>query len=197
MRSSLKSIFNAIYSYFTGEIKSFKELLSSIIKGLLSAIMVVSTIVLETQLEAFLAPIVTPTVASFLAPALSIVIGSIAVVLMMKSVDAALNALFGVFAQRDIAKMKAEEIKKICAELLPALIAEKEELKELIDKTYKERKLTFDKSFDDFKKGLSSNNIDSIMSGLIGINSMYGQTLQFATFEEFDDFMIGDDNFKF
>ena len=197
MRSSLKSIFNSIYSYFTGEIKSFKELISSIIKGLFSAIIVVSTIVLETQLEAFLAPIVTPIVASFLAPALSIVIGSIAVVLMMKSVDATLNVLFGVFAQRDIAKMNAEEIKKICAELLPTLIAEKEELKELIDKTYKKRKLTFDKSFDDFKKGLSSNNIDSIMSGLIGINSMYGKTLQFTTCEEFDDFMIGDDNFKF
>jgi hypothetical protein len=197
MRSSLKSIFNAIYSFFTGEIKSFKELMSSIIKGLLSAVMVVGTIALETQLEVFLAPIVTPTVASFLAPALSIVIGSIAVVLMMKSVDAALNALFGVFAQRDIAKMKAEEVKKICAELLPDLIAEKEELKELIEKTYKERKLTFDKSFDDFKKGLSSDNIDFIMSGLIGINSMYGKTLQFATFEEFDDFMMGDDDFKF
>jgi len=197
IRSSFKSIFNAIYSYFTGEIKSFKELMSSIIKGLLSAIMVVSTIALETQLEAFLAPIVTPLVASFLAPALSIVIGSIAVVLMMRSVDTALNALFGIIAQRDIAKMKREEIKKICAELLPTLISEKEELKELIDKTYKERKLTFNKSFDDFKRGLSSNNINSIMSGLVGINSMYGQKLQFATFEEFDDFMLGDDNFKF
>jgi len=48
----------------------------------------------------FLSPIVTP----------------------MKSVDLALNTLFGVFAQRDISKMRAEEIKKICDELLPMII---------------------------------------------------------------------------
>lgn len=197
IRTSMKSIFNAIYSYFTGEIKSYQELMSTIIKGLLSAILVVGTVALETQLEAFLAPIVTPTVASFLAPALAIVIGSIAVVIIMKSVDMALNALFGVFSQRDLAKRKAEEIKELCAELLPDLIAEKEELKELIAKTYKERKLTFDKSFSEFKEGLSTSNIESVMSGLIGINSMYNKKLQFATFEEFDDFMLSDKSFKF
>ena len=197
IRTSMKSIFNAIYSFFTGEIKTYQELISTIVKGLLSAILVVGTVALETQLEAFLAPIVTPTVATFLAPALAIVIGSIAVVVTMKSVDMALNALFGVFSQRDIAKMKAEEIKNICAELIPNLIAEKEELRELIKNTYKERKLTFDKSFSNFKQGLSSKNTDEIMNGLIGINSMYGQTLQFATFEEFDNFMLGDDDFKF
>ncbi|SFV71269.1 hypothetical protein MNB_SV-13-43 [hydrothermal vent metagenome] len=197
IRTSMKSIFNAIYSFLSGEIKTYKELVSTITKGFLSAILVVGTIALESQLEVFLAPIVTPLVASFLAPALSIVIGSIALVIMMKSVDMALNALFGIFSKRDISKMKAEEISKICEELMPELIKEKKELKELISTTYKERKLTFDKSFSDFKEGLSDNNIDSIMSGLIGINSMYDKKLQFATFKEFDSFMLSDESFKF
>jgi len=35
------------------------------------------------------------------------------------------------------------------------------------------------------------------MSGLVGINSMYNQKLQFVTFEEFDDFMLSDDVLKF
>lgn len=197
IRTSMKSIFNAIYSYLTGEIKSYQELISTIIKGLLSAILVVGTVALETQLEMFLAPIVTPAVATFLAPALAIVIGSMAVVITMKSVDMALNALFGVLSQRDVAKMKAKEIQTICAELLPDLIAEKKELKNLITNTYKERKLTFEKSFADFKHGLSSNNTNEIIDGLIGINSMYGKTLQFTTFKEFDHLMLNDDSFKF
>lgn len=196
IRNSAKSIFNAIYSFITGKIKSYKELLSTIIKGLLSAIMVVGIVALETQLEAFLAPLVTPIVASYLAPALAIVIGSIAVVVSMKSVDVALNALFGVFAKADLAKMRAEKVKEICAELIPDLIAEKEELKELIEKTYKERKLTFEKSFDEFKKGLSNNDISSIICGLESINNMYGRKLQFQTFEEFDNFMCSNDTFK-
>lgn len=197
IRTSMKSIFNAIYSFITGEIKTYQELISTIIKGLLSAILVVGTVALETQLELFLAPIFTPTVATFLAPALAIVIGSIAVVVTMKSVDMALNALFGLFSKAKLAKANAEKIKNICAELIPNLIQEKEELKELITNTYKERRLTFDKSFLDFKQGLSSNNIDSIMSGLIGINSMYNQKLQFLTFKEFDDLMLSDKKFTF
>ena len=196
IRKSAKSIFNAIYSYITGEIKSYKVLLSTIIKGLLSAIMVVGTVAIEAQLETFLAPLVTPLVASYLAPALSIVIGSIAVVISMKSVDVALNALFGVFAKANLAKMRAEKIKEICAELLPDLITEKEELKELINKTYKERKLTFEKSFDEFRKGLTNNDISSIICGLESINNMYGKKLQYQTFEEFDSFMCSDESFK-
>ncbi len=197
IRASMKSIYNAIYSYLAGEIKSYKELLSTIIKGLLSAILVAGTIALETQLEAFLSPLVTPIVASFLAPALAIVIGSIAVVVSMKSIDVALNTLFGVFAQRDLAKMKAEKIHTICEELMPSLVAEKENLKELIEKTYKNRKLTFDKSFSDFKEGLTSNDISSIMCGLSSINNMYNSKLQFATFEEFNTLMCSDESLEF
>lgn len=197
LRTSLKSIFNAIYSFITGKIKSYKELISVIVKSLLSAVMVVGTIALESKLEAFLAPLVTPIVASFLAPALAIVIGSIAVVLMSKTVDLALNTLFGVFSQRDIAKMKAEKVQELYESLLPALIEEKEELRELIASTYKERKLTLEKSFEDFKQGLSSNDIDTVICGLIGINEMYGKELQFATQKEFDEFMVSDCSFKF
>lgn len=196
LKASLKSIYNAIYSYLNGEIKNYQELASTIIKGLLSAVLVVGTVALETQLEVFLSPILTPVVASFIAPALAIVVGSLAIVVMMKGVDLALNALFWVFSQRDIAKMKAEEIRSICEELLPDLVREKNELKELIDETYKDRKLTFDKSFADFKQGLSANDIDSVMCGLIGINSMYAKKLQFATFQEFDDLMCSDTSFK-
>ena len=189
LRNSAKSIFNAIYNYITGKIKTFRELLSIIIKGILSAIMVVGVIALETQLESFLAPLFSPLVASYLAPAISIVIGGIAVVLMRRAVDAALNALFGIFAKADLARMRAEKVKEICAELLPKLITEKEKLKDLIDSTFKERKLKFEMSFAEFKQGLTNNDINSVICGLEKINNMYGKHLQFVTFEEFDKFM--------
>ena len=197
LRTSLKSIFNAIWDFFSGKIKTYKELLSIIIKGLLSAVLVLGTVTLETQLEVFLAPLVSPIVASFLAPTLSIIIGSIALVLMMKTIDLAMNTLFGVFAQRDMAKVKAEEIAKLCEEFLPSLIEDRKELEELIKNTYKERKLTFETSFEDFKMGLSTNNIDALISGLNGINSLYGKKLQFSNQKEFDNFMQGEEVFKF
>ena len=197
LRTSLKSIFNAIWDFFSGKIKTYKELFSVIIKGLMSAILVVGTVTLEIKLEAFLAPLVSPTVASLLAPGFSIVIGSIALVLMMKTIDLALNTLFGVFAQRDMAKMKAEEIEKLCEEFLPSLIEDREKLEELIKNTYKERKLTFENSFEEFKKGLSENNIECLISGLNGINGLYGKKLQFSTLKEFNEHRLMRGGFKF
>lgn len=196
IRTSFKSIYNAIYSFITGEIKSYQELISTVIKALLSAVVIAGTIALEVELEAFLSPIVSPIVASFLSPALSIVIGSLAVISMSKSVDLALNTLFGVFAQRDIAEMKAEKIRELYEELLPSLIEEREELQKLIEQTYKERKLSFEKSFDDFKNGLNSQDINCVICGLIGINDLYGKKLQFQTQKEFDIFMESNCNLK-
>lgn len=194
LRTSLKSIFNAVWDFFSGKIKTYKELISIILKALFSASMVVGVIAVEAQLEAFLAPLVSPVIASFLAPALSITVGAIAVVLMSKSVDLALNALFGVFAQRDIAKMKAEEVKELCADMLPTLIDDREKLESLIKKTYQDRKVSFNHSFNEFKNGFLSSDIDSFISGLQGINSLYGKNLSFSTFSEFDEFMLDKDS---
>lgn len=190
LRTSLKSIFNAVWDFFNGKIKTYKELISIVLKALFSASMVVGVIAVEAQLEAFLAPLVSPVIASFLAPALSITVGAIAVVLMSKSVDLALNALFGVFAQRDIAKMKAEEVEALCADMLPSLIEDREKLESLIKKTYQDRKVSFNHSFNEFKNGFLSSDIDSFISGLQGINSLYGKSLSFSTFSEFDTFML-------
>lgn len=194
LRTSLKSVFNAMWDFFSGKIKTYKELISIILKALFSASMVVGVIAVEAQLEAFLAPLVSPVIASFLAPALSITVGAIAVVLMSKSVDLALNALFGVFAQRDIAKMKAEEVEALCADMLPTLIDDREKLESLIKKTYQDRKVSFNHSFNEFKNGFLSSDIDSFISGLQGINSLYGKNLSFSTFSEFDEFMLDKDS---
>jgi hypothetical protein len=196
-KNALKSIFNAIYSYITGEIKSFKDLLSAVLKGLFSAGIIIGSVVLEAKLELFLAPILTPVVAAFIAPALMIIVGSLAVVLSAKAIDTALNALFGAFAQRDIAKMKAEQIYAICERLLPDLIEDNRQLSKLIEKHFKERKVSLEKSFSDFKNGLMLQDIQNVMNGLIGINSSYNKKLQFETFKEFDSLMLSNKPFKF
>lgn len=196
-KNALKSIYNAIYSYITGEIKSFKDLLSTVLKGLFSAGIIIGSVVLEAKLEIFLAPILTPVVAAFIAPALTIVIGSLAVVLSARAINTALNALFGAFAQRDIAKMKAEQIHTICERLLPDLIEDNKQLSKLIETHFKERKVSLEKSFFDFKNGLMLQDIQNVLNGLIGINSSYNKKLQFETFKEFDSLMLSDKPFKF
>ena len=151
---------------------------------------------LESQLEVFLTPITTPIVASFLAPALSIIVGSIAVVLAMKSVDAALNGIFGVFAQRDQSRIRLEEITTICADTLPKLISQQEDLQKLIDQTYAERRLVLEQSFASFSKSLNEQSSESILQGLQQINKLYGTSLPFKSQDDFDQFMLSDKAFE-
>lgn len=190
LRTSLKSVFNAIWDFITGKVKSYQELISVIIKAIFSAILVAFTITFESQLELWLAPLVSPIVASFLSPSLAVIISAIAVITFSKSIDLALNTFFGAFAQRDLSKIKADEIQTLCEEILPSLIEDRVELEKLISQTYKDRKLTYEKSFQDFKQGISTNDVEKLISGLNKINSMYGKSLQFQTFDEFDEFML-------
>lgn len=90
--------------YINGKISSFKELLSTIAKIFFTAVIAIISVGLESKLAVALAPMMTPLVASFVAPALAIIVGSIAVVTMSKTIDFALETLFGVFAQAEISK---------------------------------------------------------------------------------------------
>lgn len=197
-RNSLKSIFNAIWDFISGKITSYREVISIIIKGLFSAVVIAGTITLETKLEVLLSPILTPIIAAFVVPTFSIIIGSLAVIAMSKTVDLALNALFGAFAERDAAKLKLEKMAQIIESNLPKLIEDKNELEQLFKMDRSLRLIQLEESFQHFSAGFSESKIDCFFQGLVKINSAYGKELQFTTFNEFDEFMLDENSvFKF
>lgn len=184
LRNAAKSIYNAIYDYITGKTANFQECLKVILKGLFSAIVVVSVVGLETKLEAQLSAIITPFIASFVAPAISIIIGSIAVVLMCRSIDFGLDTLFGVFAQAEISKKRYEEIEALCAKMLPQIIADRESLERKIKQTHYERVLRFDMSFSGYKEALQSKDNEKSFEYLNEICKLYGGKLQCKTLDD-------------
>lgn len=181
LRNAAKSIYNAIYDYITGKTANFQECLKVILKGLFSAAVVVSVVGLETKLEAELSAIITPFIAIFLAPALSIIIGSIAVVAMCRSIDFGLDTLFGVFAQAEISKKRYEEIEALCAKMLPQIIANRQLLEDKIKQTHYERVLRFDMSFNGYKEALQSKDNEKSFEYLNEICKLYGGKLQCKT----------------
>lgn len=181
LRSAAKSIYNAIYDYITGKTANFQECLKIIIKGLFSAIVVGLVAVLEEKLYIELSAIITPFIASFLAPTLSIIIGSIAVVAMCRSIDFGLDTLFGVFAQAEISKKRYEEIEALCQKMLPQIIADRQLLEDKIKQTHYERVLRFDMSFNDYKEALQSKDNEKSFEYLNEICKLYGGKLQCKT----------------
>lgn len=176
IRTATKSIFNGIVSYIKGEVSNLRELLGIILKSLFSAAWVVSTLALEKSLEPILMSVAPPLV-PFAPTIFAIIAGAFAVVVTHRSIDLALDTLFEVFAARDRAKLRAEEIADIVAQKLPALIENREKLEELIASTHKERLMSLESSFADYKKAYQNADDNDIYDGLNRICNLYDSSL--------------------
>lgn len=196
LRNSAKSIYNAIYDFITGKTKTYKDLISAIIKALFSFTAIISSIGLETQIEAVLSPIITPVIASFVAPVLAIVVGAFAVVLGTRAIDYAINFLFGVYADLIKSRERRAEIEKVIDEFLPQLIEDNEKLEALIKTKFKDMKLKLDSSFADLQNAIISSNSTLFINSLVQINGIYGQKLKYVSFKEFDQAMLSDNVIK-
>ncbi|WP_367687739.1 hypothetical protein [Helicobacter pylori] len=183
IRNSAKSIYNGIISYVKGEIKSFRDLLKVILKSLFSAAWVVAAVGIEKSLEAKLT-LIAPPLAPFIVPILAIVSAAFAVVVSHRSVDMVLDSLFGVFAARDRAKMRAEEIASLVENHLPALMEKEEKLEKLINSAHKERLMALGACFEDYKKAYVYCDGERIYNALEGICQLFGSTLSIKSMQD-------------
>lgn len=170
--------------YINGKISSFKELLSTIAKIFFTAVIAIISVGLESKLAVALAPMMTPLVASFVAPALAIIVGSIAVVTMNKTIDFALETLFGVFAQAEISKKRYEEIAALCMEKLPQIIENRQILAAKMKQAHYERKLKFDTSFEGYKQAILNKDDKQSFEYLSEICKLYGAKLEYRSAKE-------------
>ncbi|RAX56463.1 hypothetical protein CCZ01_09445 [Helicobacter monodelphidis] len=178
LRKSAKSIYNGIHSYIKGEITNYRDLLKTIFKSLFSAAWVVPVVALEQKLQ-----VLIPIGGTLLAPIFAIVAGAFVVVITSRSIDLALDALFGIFAERDKAKLRAEEITELIAEKLPTILAQKDELENLIAQTHKARLMSLESSFADYKKAIANNDNNGIYHALNSISLLYGKELEIKTID--------------
>lgn len=178
IRASAKSIYNGIYDYASGKITNMRELLSTILKSIFSAAWAVSAVALEQKLELML------PFGAILAPLFAIAAGAFAVVLTFRGIDMVLDSAFAVFAERDKAKMRAEEIAALVSAELPALIAEQAQLERIIAQTHRQRLIAFDMSFRDYQLACARAQSAETTRALNAINALWGKRLRVQTMDD-------------
>ncbi|MBF7049760.1 hypothetical protein IY972_08025 [Campylobacter volucris] len=193
LRSSLKSIWNAIYAYITGKIKSFGELIKVILKSLFSAIMTIFAIALEEQICQALGG---SQLAQILSIGISIFICSLAVVLFSKTVEITINSFVAIFAKANLAKARREEIEMVFDKIMPKMIENQESLQIFIDDYMYDLKNTSNISFQELQTALNNNNYTQANQSIIKLAENFGVDDLFKTRKEFDDFMFSNDNLK-
>lgn len=97
---------------------------------------------------------------------------------MSKTVDLALETLFGVFAQAEIAKKRYEEIEALCEEMLPKIIEDRKKLEAMMKQEHFERKLKFEISFESYQKALLNKDNKQGFKYLNEICKLYGGKLK-------------------
>ncbi len=95
-----------------------------------------------------------------------------------------LDSLFGVFAARDRAKMRAEEIASLAENHLPALMEKKEKLEKLINSTQKERLMALGACFEYYKKAYAYCDGERIYNALEGVCQLFGGTLSIKSMQD-------------
>ncbi len=185
LRNSFKSIYNGIYDYVTGKIKTKAELFSVIFKSLSSAIAVFGIALFETKLKLY--------VGDILATAISIIIGSFVVVSIPKIID----WFMGKFQATKLAKMRADEIAKLCDEELPKIITQREHLESEMNIYYNNHYARLNTAFSNLNIAIESNNSELTLSSLKSITQEYGVKSDLMSFDEFDDLMLSDKPLRF
>ncbi|WP_257937864.1 hypothetical protein [Campylobacter lari] len=193
LRSSLKSIWNAIYAYITGKIKSFDELIKVILKSLFSAIMTIFAIALEEQICQALGG---SQLAQILSIGISIFICSLAVVLFSKTVEITINSFVAIFAKANLAKARREEVEMVFDKIMPKMIENQESLEIFIDDYIRDLKNTSNMSFQELQTALNNSNYTQANQSIINLAEKFGVDDLFKTRKEFDDFMFSNENLK-
>lgn len=95
------------------------------------------------------------------------------------------------------AKERRQAVQTICNTLVPEIKKSRIQLEKYIDKYFSDRKKEFSQSFNILDNSLIEWDPDKFAAGLERINNQFGASLQFKTFDEFDEFMKSDETFKF
>lgn len=173
-----------------GKIKSVADLITACLKAVVALGIVAVAAVLQIELSPLLGGIPGGDV---LAAAIAAVVAGVMIVLANRSIDGVIQGLLSIFNAGAIARRRREEIERICEEALPKLVEDRERLQALADRYFAERQSLLGTTFDDIQSASRSDDFNGFLKGLITINAAYGKLLPWASFEEFNEFMLDAD----
>ncbi len=175
--------------FVDGKIKSLADLIAACLK----ALVVVASAAVALLLEGELRPLMTPIPGgNVLAAIIAAVVAGVMIAISNRCIDGIVRALFGMLSAGTRARLRRQEIQRVCEEAIPQLIEDRERLQALVDSHFAEREALLDATFEDMQSARKNQDFDGFLKSLITLNEAYGKILPWASFDEFDEFMLDD-----
>ena len=178
--------------FVAGRLKSPADVVSAALKAVFAVASVGVAAALETQLSTLFGGI---PFGDILAALCAAVVAGVMIVLGSRAIEAVVRSLCRIFEGAAAARRRREEIEALCAELLPKLVADREQLQSLVDSHLAERQ-ALDRTFADLYSARDANDIDGFLEALCGLNKAYGTILPWGNFDEADSAMLGPEPLK-
>lgn len=110
----------------------------------------------------------------------------------------ATNCLYGAvlqaFEEAEMSRKRYEAIHEFCEYQIREMKKQREEFERKVAEFLKNRQEVIDDGLNQFEESVRHNDFDKMSAALNGIAEEFGGSLQFKTFDEFDEFMSDDDS---
>ena len=183
-----KIICDEIWVFITGKNQSLFQTVVNISKAI-AALAVLTFIV---GLHQYLVSIGIPEVFVIVITAF---VSALVTVAIFRLIEKAVQFTSSVFYTRDIARIRRQEVERICEEVLPIIEEKVAQLDILIEQEDREREELFNRSFFQIKATLTSIEINQIVLAYKELYQYLGKDLPFRNEKEFDDFMMDGKDF--
>ena len=178
-----KIICDEMWAFITGKNKSLFQTVVNISKTI-AALAVITLIV---GLHQYLASMGVPEAFVIVITAF---VSALVTVAIFRLIEKAAQITSSVFYTRDVAKIRRQEVERICEEILPLIEEKVAQLDILIEQEDREREELFNRSFTQIKASLTSIEIDQIVLAYQELYQYLGKDLPFKNEKDFDGFMM-------
>ena len=180
--------------FVSGKIKTLAGLVSAALK----AVFVVASIGIAFALEQWLSSMMKAIPGGdILAAVIAAALAGVMIVVANRSVEAVVQTLFGIFAKGVVARLRREEIQRLCDKVIPQLIEDRDRLEVLMESHFARRDRLLSSSFAQLRASRDLQDIDSFLNGLVELNTAYRRSLPWCSFQQFDQCMLDDKPMKF
>ena len=175
--------------FVAGRIKSLADLVSAILKAVYSAACIAVTIAVERSLANVLG--VVPG-GEMLSAVLAAAVAGVIIVIGNRGIEKFVRVLALLSSRAELARRNREEVERFCAQMIPQMIADREQLEGLVDRHLAERAFALDHTFADMVVARGNQDIGRFLNGLKEVNAAYGKVLPWNSQAEFDSRMDSD-----
>ena len=172
--------------FVNGRIKTVADVVSAALKS----VFVIASVGVAFALEQWLSPTMAAIPGGdILAAIIAAALAGVMIVVGNRSIEAVVQSLASIFGEGAAARLRREEIQRKCDELIPQLIEDRNRLERLVEANFAKQDKILRLSFAQLQTSQILGDIDGFLQELVKINAVYGSSLPWRNFQQFDQEM--------